>query len=695
LSFLGIENNLEVAMRKLYPYAVFLLALLLPVTKALPSSPQKAPKMDKTYEAWLKDEVNYLITDQERKLFLALPTDRERNAFINAFWARRDPVPLTPANEFKEEHYRRLAEAKDKYGLHTDRGRIYILLGRPDSIDNENSGKYIFPCEVWNYFSLDIPSFPGSLRLLFYKQWGVGELRLFSPLFDGLEYLMPQRHYDTRAGDDAVLRKLIRDYVGPDFLMATESVTSGMDRLQSEKIINTLRDTQEFQSLRASAGRPVVTTYVTYEKLPFEVMGFFTDDGRGNAYYDAGLYVSPADLTFEKNEAKYYGRQDVFVTVKDAGKNVVAQFNDRLNIELTEEEFAAKKAYGLSYAFAELLIPGEYTLNVLLRDFVSNRVGEKEVRFSLPAAPRSSPLLLASRAERLPFAQGRAVADSAAGGKTPFVYGNFKLSPRVGAAFGRDENIILYFEVYPRTGDSGQFNIRYDVRDARGEAVLSSRETVSIRPGEKVLPVEKAFSPKALADGAYTLVVGVSDAAAGSDLFEQTARLVVSKAPPPAGAFSYEQPYGPAREEMSTQLGLQSLFRNDLPRARQFFNIALSSAPGYLPAKINLARCHVLEGNDGPALDLLLPLAKEGVENGDVFTILANISYGKKDLGKTAEYLERAAELKVESVEILNFLGSVYLEKGDAAKARETLARSLKIKSDQPLVKTLLESLGK
>ena len=682
-------------MRKLCPFAVFLLALFLPLTKAIPSSPQKAPKIDKTYQTWLKDEVNYLITDEEKKLFLSLQTDRERNAFINAFWTRRDPVPLTPANEFKDEHYRRLAEAQDKYGIRTDRGRIYILVGPPDSMDNENSGKYVFPCEVWNYFSLDIPSFPSSLRLLFYKQWGVGELRLFSPLFDGLEYLVPQRHYDTREGDDATIRKLIRDYIGPDFLMATESVTSGMDRLQSEKILNTLRDPQEFQSLRAPAGRPVVTTFVTYERLPFEVMGFFTDDGRGNVYYDAGLAVSPADLTFEKTEAKYYGRQDVFVTVKDAGKNIVAQFNDRLNLELTEEELAAKKAYGLIYAFAELLIPGEYTLNVLLRDFVSNRVGEKEVRFSLPAAPRSSPLLLASHAERLPFAQGRASADSAAGSKTPFVYGNVKLSPRVGAAFGRNESIILYFEVYPRTGDSGQFGIRYDVRDARGETVLSSRETASVRPGERILPVEKAFSPKALADGVYALVVRVSDAASGSELFEQIARLVVSSAPRPSGAFSYEQPYGPTREDMSTQLGIQSLFRNDLPRARQFFSIALSSAPGYLPAKINLARCHVLEGNDGPALDLLLPLANEGIENGDIFTILANIYYGKKDLEKTAGYLEKAAELKVESIEILNFLGSVYLEKGDTAKARETLARSLKIKSDQPLVKALLESLGK
>jgi len=176
-------------MRKSCTGAVFLLALFLSAARALPASPQKPPELDKKYEVWLKDEVNYLITDEEKKLFFSLQTDRERNAFIASFWTRRDPLPLTPSNEFKDEHYRRLAEARDKYGIHTDRGRIFILLGSPNSIDNETSGKYVFPCEIWNYFELDIPMFPNSLRLLFYKQWGVGTYRLYSPLFDGLEYL--------------------------------------------------------------------------------------------------------------------------------------------------------------------------------------------------------------------------------------------------------------------------------------------------------------------------------------------------------------------------------------------------------------------------------------------------------------------------------------------------------------------------
>lgn len=671
-----------------------LLALALSLlASAVPAAAAgQAPKLDKKYETWLKDEVNYLITDAEKKLFLALKTDRERNAFIESFWARLDPMPMTAVNEFKVEHYKRLGEVREKYGIHTDRARIYILLGPPNDVESEPSGKYVFPCEVWSYYNLKVPSMPSSLRLIFYRPWGFGEPKLYSPLFDGLEYLVPHRHYDYQSTQ---IENEIRDTLGPEFLRATKSIAPGVDGLQSEEVLSTLRDPQAFQSLRTSAGKTIVTTYVTYEKLPFEVTGFYSDDGHGNAFYDAALAVLPADLTFEKSEAKYYGREDVYVTVKDAGGNIVARFNDQLSLELGEDEMASKKTYGLSYAFSELLIPGDYTLNVLLRDFVSNRVGEKDVRFALPAAPRSTPLLLYGSGEHLPLAGSRAAGSAGPAGKRPFAYGPVKAFPRAAATFSREESVYLYFEIYPRSGDSGEYGLSYIVRDAKGNAVMSSAEALSARPGEKVLPVEKVFSPKGLPDGAYNLVVSVTDVTSGGALFEQTAGLVVSSAPRAPGSFAFEQPYNPSREEMYTQIGTQSLFRKDLPRARQFFTIALSFAPAYLPAQIQLARCHVLEGNPDLAVDLLLPLVNSGLQNDEVFTILANIYYARKDLDRAASYLAKAADINVESVDILNFLGGVYLEKGEKVKARETFTRSLQIRDNQPLVKAALERLGK
>lgn len=102
--------------------------------------PAPTPIPEGPYRKWINEEVTYIITTPERKAFGQIKADKQRNEFIEQFWARRDPTPGTPRNKFREEHYRRLAYATAAFSVHyegwkTDRGRIYILYGPPDSID--------------------------------------------------------------------------------------------------------------------------------------------------------------------------------------------------------------------------------------------------------------------------------------------------------------------------------------------------------------------------------------------------------------------------------------------------------------------------------------------------------------------------------------------------------------------------------
>ena len=111
------------------------------------------PELDTAYRKWLNEDVAYIITDAERTSFKQLTTDAEREQFIRQFWLNRDPTPGTIENEFKEEHYRRIAYANAQYassfpGWKTDRGRIYITYGPPDEIDDHSSGgAYTLPRE--------------------------------------------------------------------------------------------------------------------------------------------------------------------------------------------------------------------------------------------------------------------------------------------------------------------------------------------------------------------------------------------------------------------------------------------------------------------------------------------------------------------------------------------------------------------
>ena len=130
-------------------------------------------ELGKTYRKWLDEDVRWIIMDEERSAFKQLSNDEERDNFIEAFWQRRDPTPDTIENEFKEEHYRRMAYANEHFpagipGWKTDRGRMYIMYGPPDEIEAHPSGgtyerpmdegggsTSTFPFEDWRYRYLE------------------------------------------------------------------------------------------------------------------------------------------------------------------------------------------------------------------------------------------------------------------------------------------------------------------------------------------------------------------------------------------------------------------------------------------------------------------------------------------------------------------------------------------------------------
>ena len=125
------------------------------------------------YKKWVDEDVRWIITDQELQAFKSLSNDEERDQFIEQFWLRRNPNPDSPENEFREQHYARIAYANEHFaagkpGWRTDRGHIYIAYGKPDSIDSHPSGgsyerpmeegggnTSTFPFEVWHYRYLE------------------------------------------------------------------------------------------------------------------------------------------------------------------------------------------------------------------------------------------------------------------------------------------------------------------------------------------------------------------------------------------------------------------------------------------------------------------------------------------------------------------------------------------------------------
>jgi len=181
-------------MRLICDFRRLLPALLLASFCSLTVSSAQSGK-PYVYQKWLEEDVHWIITAHERSEFMNLSTDQQRDRFVEAFWSRRDPTPGTPENEFKEEHYRRLAYSNTNFasgvpGWKTDRGRVYIVYGQPDEISTRpsptpqqtpaNAGSS-YPTQIWRYHRLDGTSH--DLTVPFVDNCRCGDYQLKIDLF--------------------------------------------------------------------------------------------------------------------------------------------------------------------------------------------------------------------------------------------------------------------------------------------------------------------------------------------------------------------------------------------------------------------------------------------------------------------------------------------------------------------------------
>ncbi|HTR27564.1 MAG TPA: GWxTD domain-containing protein [Terriglobales bacterium] len=180
--------------------SLFLATLLLSLFVCVSAAQTPLPSR---FKKWLDEDARWIITDQERARFLDLSTDDQRDKFIADFWERRNPTPGSPENSFKAEHYRRIAYAtshftfNDKKGKETpgwksDRGRIYILYGTPDSIDKHGGGGYQLasgvkavtdPFELWYYKS--IPRLGQDITVKFVDKCRCGDYQQSGEMEEG------------------------------------------------------------------------------------------------------------------------------------------------------------------------------------------------------------------------------------------------------------------------------------------------------------------------------------------------------------------------------------------------------------------------------------------------------------------------------------------------------------------------------
>ena len=507
-----------------------------PLTEKQKKANQKALKQElgKTYKRWLDEDVRWIITDEEQKAFKLLSNDEERDQFIEAFWARRDPTPDTPENEFKEEHYRRIAYANEHFpagipGWKTDRGRIYIQFGPADEIESHPSGgtynrpmeegggtTSTYPFETWRYRYLD----------------NIGQ----EVIIEFVDTCMCGDYHMTmdRSEKDALLH-----VPGAGLTLYEQmGMASKVDRFTGGGIERLGRgpNSMDLQSkqfdrleLYAKLNRPPVIKFKDLEEvvshkinvnlMPFDVLTDYVKITSDTVLVPITLQVKNRDITFVNKEGIERGTVNIFGRITTIAGRVAQTFEDTVQVDVPAELLPRTTENASVYWKAvPLRTPGHYMLDLVVKDVNGDRVGTWRRRLEVPEYTddklATSSLILADKME--PVASKNV-------GTGNFVIGAMYVRPRVPSAdgkpvsFKRNQRLNLWMQVYHLSIDDKTHKpsatIEYNVvNSTTNQPVIHTIETTEQmgNVGDQVT-LQKSIPAANLQPGVYKLQIKVND----------------------------------------------------------------------------------------------------------------------------------------------------------------------------------------
>ncbi len=486
-------------------------------------------ELETPWKKWLNEDVVYIITDEERKAFKQLNTDEEREQFVEQFWLRRDPTPDTVENEFKEEHYRRIAYANERYasgapGWKMDRGRIYITFGPPDEIDEHPSGgtynrptaegggeTTTFPFEDWRYRYIE--GIGNDIMIEFVDTTMTGEYHMtMDPSEkDALTYV-PGAGL-TLAEQLGMSDKMARfnrtdgTHMGAALGGNAPASYNQFDRLEQFAKLQ-MAPKVKYKDLEAA-----ISTRITYNILPMQVRIDYVRVTESSVLANITVQFENRDLQFQKKEGVEKSLVTLFGRVTSMTRRPITTFEKPLEVNAPPDMLAKYAQQKEIFQQSVPLAPNRYRLNIVAKDTISGNMNNYEVALDVPHFDEdklgSSSLIIADRIEALP-------TTSIGGGM--FAIGDVKVRPRVGNTFSKDEKMGIYLQVYNFGPDektqkpSGSIEYEIDKAGSNEKVTDFSEEVTSIRNASaSQVTIEKLLPLSSLPPATYTLKVKAID----------------------------------------------------------------------------------------------------------------------------------------------------------------------------------------
>jgi GWxTD domain-containing protein len=492
-------------------------------------------ELSRPYKKWLEEDVVWIITDEERAAFKQLSNDEERDNFIEAFWQRRDPTPDTEENEYKEEHYQRIAYANEHFaagvpGWKTDRGRMYIVFGKPDEIESHPSGgtyerpieegggeTSTFPFEDWRYRYLE----------------GIGQ----EVIIEFVDTCMCGEYHMTmdRSEKDALLMTpnaglTLYEQMG----MANKGqrfTGTGIERLgqgpnSSELQTKEFDRLEQFAKLQAAPKvkfadlEEEVNSKVILNPMPFDVRADFVKVTSDTVLVPIAIQMKNRDITFVNKDGVQRGTVNIFGRLTTLTGKVVQTFEDTVQVDVPPELLPRTAENSELYTKALPLRPGLYKLYVAVKDVNGDRKGIWSRSIKVPEFSddklSTSSLVVADVMEPVP------TKDIGTGN---FVIGTTKVRPRVAPADGKpavfrrdkDPKLNFWMQVYNLGVDEKTHKpsatFEYEITNlATNKQVIQKTESTDTMGniGEQVT-LQKSIVATNLQPGTYKIEIKVND----------------------------------------------------------------------------------------------------------------------------------------------------------------------------------------
>ncbi len=508
---------------------------------------QKALKgeLHGVYKTWLDQDVRWIITDQEMQAFKHLSNDEERDQFIENFWLRRNPNPDSPENEYREEHYARIAYANEHFaagkpGWKTDRGHIYIAYGKPDSIDSHPSGgsyerpmdegggnTSTYPFEIWHYRYLEGIGDNIDIEFVDTCMCGDYHMTIDRSEKDALKHVpgagetISEEQGQSSKADRFSGGGLEQLGAGP---MSSQNQSKQFDRLDRYAKLMAAPEIK-FKDLESFMATSKI---LTGPPFLFDVRTDYVKVTNETVLVPLTLQIRNKDITFNNKDGVAMGTVNILGRVSNLNHKPIQTFEDTVVVQVPSELLGRTQNNVSVYWKSLPLRPGLYKIDIVIKD-VNNpdHIGTWRRSVNVPKYDddklAASSLILADQMERVPS------KDIGAGN---FVIGNTRIRPRVPSGiaapvtFHRAQSLNFWMQVYnlgiDQKSKQNSATIEYQVVDIdNNKTILQTQELTSkTNPNSDQVTLERSMPLASLQPGKYKINITVNDGVSGQKIAE-------------------------------------------------------------------------------------------------------------------------------------------------------------------------------